>query len=292
MTLIEPMPQMKKQDYPADMFEIPRHDARYSIVSSVGEDESPQVVEKAQQIHGVSYVNYDYFDESGKMDDGRLVPDLDGTRSDMSGKVVASYFVAFPAGGVVEHAKATVRLLDIGANGSLEDLPTYKYFADTFDDNTKTGLKSVIDTYGNSSVREVAALGTIESGEHRGSFELMRALVQNSVLKDAAGHPELYLASLTDSSFRPVLGFIHPKSANILSKPVRIFSDDPRSKLIYVTPVLMDLSAVIQNTAQAVESAHTSSEAAKLEANLRFITDGLPEDLVDQYINAYSNKIV
>lgn len=146
-----------------DRFDLPRRDAEYRITCSRGENEDPDIVRAAQQIHGQSYVDYGYFDASGLTADGRLVPDLDGTRSKPDGTVVANYLVASPTHSPASKPTATVRLLDIGPNGSLVNLPTYAYFADAFTGEVKRELRDIVETVGPQSIREIAALATIEA---------------------------------------------------------------------------------------------------------------------------------
>lgn len=259
-----------------DKFIFPWRDAQYHIESSVGEDQNPEVVLKAQQIHGMSYVNWGYFDATGQTPDGRLVPELDGTRGEPGGKRVANYLVASRIGRSLAEATATVRLLDIGPSGSIEDLPTYKYFQGTMDVDVKRRLQNVLALHGKRALREVAALATIADDEHRASWELVRSMIQNCMFKaETYGHRELYIASFTNKSLQPCLEFIDRKSVNILGDPVQIFLDDPRSRSIHVTPVLIDLSVVVDNTIASINNCTDESRLKRLTAKLDFLTDGL-----------------
>ena len=258
-----------------DQFDLPRRDAQYRISCSRGESDVPDIVYAAQRIHGQSYVDYGYFDASGLTADGRLVPELDGTRSRPDGKIVANYLVASPTCSPATPT-ATVRLLDIGPYGSLSDLPTYAYFADTFSAQVKRHLDRIVEAYGPQSIREIAALATIDAQSHRGSYELIRAMTQNSMLKaQANGYPELYVASLTTHSLGPVVRFIGRRSATVLGESVQIFSADTRSRSIMVTPVLIDLSVVVDNIADELGESVDESRRAQLEAKAAFLTDGL-----------------
>lgn len=259
-----------------DRFDLPRRDARYRITCSRGESEFPRIVDAAQRIHGQSYVDYGYFDARGLTADGRLVPELDGTRSQPGGRVVANYLVASPIGNRASNPTATVRLLDIGPNGSLADLPTYAYFADSFDAAVKRDLHRLTATVGRQGIREIAALATIEKQAHRSSYELIRAITQNSMLKaQANGYPELYLASLTTHSLRPIVKFVGRRSVTILGQSVQIFSADRRSRSIMVTPVLIDLSVVVANIIDELGESVDQSRRAELVAKAAFLTDGL-----------------
>ncbi len=259
-----------------DRFDLPRRDAQYRIACSRGESDDPAIVRAAQQIHGQSYVDYGYFDASGLTADGRLVPELDGTRSQPGGTVVANYLVASPNRTPASTPTATVRLLDIGPTGSLADLPTYAYFADTLNTRVKRQLRKLVETTGPQGIREIAALATIDTRSHRGSYELIRALTQNSILKaQANGYPELYLASLTTHSLGPVVKFIGRRSATVLGDSVQIFSSDTRSRSITVTPVLIDLSVVVDNIIDELGESVDQSQRAQLEARAAFLTDGL-----------------
>jgi hypothetical protein len=289
MTVGDPIPRMREMTN-RDYFDIPRASARYRIETSIGETEKEGVVRRAQEIHGVSYVNYGYFDASGLVDkdiDPRLIPELDGTRSS-DGRVVANYLLARPLEGGIDNAVASVRVLDIDKSGNLEDLPTYKYFAERIDPAVRSRLDNIMDLYGKESVREIAALATIDTDDtHRSSFELIRALIQNSVIKqEAHGHRELYLASLTPNSFGPVMNYIGQKSAEVLGEQVSIFSKDPRARSIKVVPVLIDLTKVIDNTVDAIERTTDGSNTVELVKNLSDFVDGLDPALVSRRVSA------
>lgn len=259
-----------------DRFDLPRRDAQYRIRWSRGENDIPDIVRAAQQIHGQSYVDFGYFEASGLTVDGRLVPELDGTRSRPDGKIVASYLVASPTRSREFSPTATVRLLDIGPHGSLSDLPTYAYFADTFSPEVERQLRRIMEINGPQGIREIAALATIDVQSHRGSYELIRALTQNCILRaQTRGYPELYLASLTTRSLGPVVKFIGRRSATVLGSSVQIFSADPRSRSIMVTPVLIDLSVVVDNIADELGESVDPLQRAQLEAKAAFLTDGL-----------------
>jgi hypothetical protein len=234
----------------ADQFELPRCSAQYVIAHTVGDNGRQDVVRTAQQIHGISYAAYGYVDASSLTDDGRLVPELDRTRDDPSGKVVASYFVAYRTGTSVADAGATVRLLDVGPAGSFEDLPTYRYFGDAVGPRARARFEGFVEQHGERSVREIAALASIDDAKNVGSYELMRAIVQNATIKERRyGQRELYLAALTEHSLGPVVAFVGEQTVEVLSDPIRISFQDPRSTSISVTPLLFDCARVIERMA-------------------------------------------
>ena len=39
-----------------------------------------------------------------------------------------NYLLAVPIGGEINEATATLRMIDIGEGGTIDDIPTYKYF--------------------------------------------------------------------------------------------------------------------------------------------------------------------
>lgn len=292
MTLSEPIPHLR-DFFTDDLFEIPRSDAQFFISSSVGENQNPDVVFRSQQVHGLSYVHSGYFTQEGIRSDGRLYDELDGTRSTPNNEIIASYLLATRRGMEISEGSATVRLLDIGPEGSLENLPTYKYFSNSFSQETRDQLDSIIATYGKGSIREIAALGTSDRYSHPGSFELIRAMMQNSMLKEVVyGKPELYIASLTPKSLGPVLKFIDQKSAKLLGEPVQIFSDDPRSLSIYVTPLLIDLSSVLRNTLIALDGTDDLEEKKELTAKYQFLVDGLPPSVIAHFTDTSVERIL
>lgn len=274
-----------------DQFEIPRRNARYVIESTVGALSRPEIALKAQQIHGKCYVEYGYVNESALMDDGRLVPELDGTRDRDDGKVIVNYLLARGIDKTIEEAGATVRLIDIGENGTMEDLPTYKYFKDAFEPNVKTKLQNLIDLYGTKSMREIAALGVIDYDNNIGSYELMRAIMQNSLIKeDVYDQREFYIASLTKLSLYPIVRFAGESAVETLGKPIRIYADDPRQRVVHVTPVLIYPSKVLDGVIDDIESAEENADIVELVEKLHYLTDGLTIEQVSKRVARFINR--
>jgi hypothetical protein len=273
-----------------DQFEIPRQDAEYVIESTVGVLSHPEVALKAQQIHGRCYVEYGYVDKSALMDDGRLVPELDNARD--GDKVIVNYLLARGKDKTIEEAGATLRMIDIGKNGTIEDLPTYRYFSDVFESSVKTKLQNLVDLYGTKSVREIAALGAVNRADTDSSYELMRAVMQNSLIKENNyGQREFYIASLTKVSLYPIKKFAGRSAIEILGGPIRVHADDPRQKTVYVTPVLMYPNKTLDGIIDDIESAEKNSDISKLVQKLHYLTDGLTTEQVSKRVARFLYKI-
>jgi hypothetical protein len=283
----------KKQNDEAkipDRFEVPRQNAQYIIETSVGM-QSPNIVLKAQQIHGRCYMKYRYVEENALTDDGRLVSELDGSHDDEYGRVTVNYLLARGIDKTIDEAGASVRLIDITEKGSIHDLPTYKYFKDSFQSNVKTRLQSIIDQYGNKGVREIAALSVVDSTNNAGSYELLRAIMQNSLMRDESyGYREVYLASLTKISLRPILRFAGCKAVDILGEPVRIYNDDPRQRIVYVTPVIIDPNKALDGIIDDIESSVKESDIDNLVQKLHFLTDGLSPNQISSRVALFLDK--
>jgi hypothetical protein len=276
----------------SDQFEIPRQNANYVIESSVGFNDRPDIALKAQQIHGRSYVEYGYVRESALMDDGRLVPELDSTRGNEDGKTIASYLLARGVDRTIDEASATMRLIDVGEQGTVGDLPTYKYFKDTFDPRVKIKLDNMVNLYGPRCVREIAALGVIDLHNIKGSYELMRAVMQNSLIKEEEhGHHEVYIASLTKVSLGPILRFAGKGATEVLGDPVRIYADDPRQNEVFVTPVLIDPNKALDGFIDEIEAAEKNADIVKLVQKIHFLTDGLSRGQVSKRVARFLDKV-
>lgn len=274
-----------------DQFEIPRNSAKYVIESSVGPLDRPDIVLKAQQLQGRCYLEYGYVRESALADDGRLVPELDSARGE-DGKTVATYLLARGVDKKVEEAGATMRMIDICGQGTIEDLPTYKYFRDTFGPDVIKRLDNIIGLYGSQGVRELAALGTTDRNNIHGSYELMRAVTQNSIIKEASsGHREKYLTSLTKISLGPITRFAGAGATEVLGEPVRVYAEDPRQNEVYVTPVLIDPNRVLGGIIDEIEAADKNANIIKLIQKLNFFTDGLSRDQVGRRVARFLDKV-
>lgn len=263
-----------------DKFEIPRSSALHRIEWTRGVDNNPEVSLKAQQLHGQSYVEYGYFDSRGLGGDGRLVPELDGTREKPDSSAVINYLLAVPIGGEINEATATLRMIDIGEGGTIDDIPTYKYFKNSLEGGVREKLEEIVAIHGNSSVREVSALATASSkGSHLGSYELMRAIAQNAVIKrERTGISDIYIAALTSKSIKPVLNFAGHGASEVIGSPVNIFTDDERSaRDLQVIPVLLDPCAVIGGIVDELHSATSVDQQGLLVTKLKFMTDGLSD---------------
>jgi hypothetical protein len=270
------IPAVHDRESLSDMFEIPRHGAKYTIAWTRGATSNPDIASQAQRIHGLSYVDYGYFHRNGLAEDGRLVPELDGTREKSEHNTVINYLLAIPKSAPLEEAEATLRMIDIGENGTIEDLPTYKYFKEGMSKDVQEKLKKVVELYGIESVREVAALATVGKTGHLGSYELMRAIMQNSLIKkEQRGYGELFVTAMTEKSLRPVADFAGAEAIEIIGDPVQIFGGDERAAEIFVTPVIIDPNKVIDGILNDIARATYDTERVALRNKLLFLVDGL-----------------
>jgi hypothetical protein len=273
-----------------DQFEIPRQQANYVIEASVGPHDRPDVVLKAQQIQGRCYFEYGYVLGSALTDDGRLVPELDSARGE-DGKTVATYLLARGVDKTIEEAGATMRMVDVGEQGAIEDLPTYKYFKHTFSSEVKRKLDNLVGLYGTQCVREIAALGARDRSDVLGSYELIRAATQNSIIKEASGAcREKYLASLTEISLGPIIRFAGKGAVETLGEPVLVHAGDPRQKEVYVTPVLIDPNKALDGFIDEIEAAEKNADIVSLIRKIKFLTDGLSRDQISRRVTRILDK--
>lgn len=268
-----------------DRFDMPHQQAEYRVAWTRGAANDPELAKRAQQLHGLSYVEYKYFTPDALAEDGRLLPELDGTREREGLDIDITYLLALPLdSNHVADAKATIRLGDISEEGSIEDLPTYKYFKDSMTLSVRDRLEGLVGEYGPEALREVMALASEGHEGHKAAYELMRAVIQNDIIKqDSTGQNKLYITALTDKSLQPVWAFAGKYASQIIGEPVRIFSQDSRAASdLRVTPVLIDPHKIIGGIVREIEECDTSSRGTRreqmLSAKLHFLTDGLTVD--------------
>lgn len=259
-------------------FEIHRNHSRYTILWTEGCESNPAIAFRAQQIHGQSYVDAGYFSADALDEYGRLVEELDGTRERAGKDLSITYLLATPKGAGVEDSIATMRLISIPEGGGIEDIPTYKYFKEGMSLEVQQKLHGIISEHGRQSVIEIAALASVgRSGAH-GSYELMRSVIQNSIIRKSEGRSsEIYVTALTDKSLNPILEFAGLGASEIIGEPVHIFADEKRSgENLRVTPVLVDPHKILDSL--ITDITHVSNrDRGGLEAKLQFLTDGLTE---------------
>lgn len=276
-----------------DTFEIPRAHARYRIEWAMGCETNPEIAFRAQQIQGESYVESHYFSADGLDEYGRLVAELDGTREQPGVCVSISYLLAVPNDEQTQDAIAAMRLIDIPEGGSIEDIPTYKYFKESISLDVQQQLHQVIQHHGREGIREIAALAAVGRIGHFGSYELMRAVIQNSIIKKSEGRgSEIYITALTDKSLKPILEFAGTSASVVIGKPVRIFADEPRAKEdLRVTPVLVDPHKIIDGLVAEIEDP-TNTRVSSLETKLLFLTDGLTERQMGPHVSRLVGEII
>jgi len=260
-----------------DRFNLDRTIARYAIVSSL-EMEFPDIAYKAQRIHGASYVRTGYINPEALMKDGRIAPELDGSRGDGGNNVVVNYLLALEQGKSIEEAGASVRLIDVAECGDISDLPTCKYFEDSNTDVAEYVNKLTNSSSENINIREIAALSNVSFSDDVGSYELMRAIMQNSLMKKAEHDlNEIYLVSLTEKSLRPIIRLAGRKAVQIIGSPVKVYADDPRQKEVNLTPVLLDPNKAIVGLLEELKNAKTNFVIKSLKQQIAFLSDGLSE---------------
>lgn len=264
-----------------DNFEIPHKHADQLITWVKNADNNPQLAQRAQQIHGQCYVGYGYFTEDALMEDRRLYPELDGTREKEGKNIEVTYLLAQSKH---EHpsrpAESSLRMIDIAEGGTIECLPTYGYGDNSIYPGPKARLNNIVELYGKESVREVAALSTVSEKDHTGSYELMRSIVQNAIIKNESGSAkrEVWIASLTRKSLGPVVQFVGKSAVETIGEATSIFTGDDRAnKDLKVTPIMIDPSKIIDGIVDDIESADSPLVRQKLMQHLYFLTDGLDE---------------
>lgn len=261
-----------------DQFELPRQGARYTIDVSVGEQDKPEVAWMARRIHGISYAEFGYVTQECLDEDGCLLPELDGSRDREDGTIRVSYMLAHEIGKPIEEARATMRLIDVGENGTVDDLPTCQNFKDVFSPEIKAHLHELSKTY---RIREAGSLGAIGGVKgHLGSYENMRAAIQSALIQELEhGQPTLFLVSMTPKSIRPIIEFVGKHATEQLSGPAAMFSDDPR-KAIDLEAAVIDPHKIIDGILDDIEAAKVSNDTAEIVKRthkLAFMTDGLPD---------------
>jgi hypothetical protein len=289
------MEKSREQFFIADRFNLIRKFSKYAIEFSIGL-ERPDIALKSQQIHGKSYVDFGYITPDALTEDGRIITELDGTRGDDE-KIRATYLVAYENGKCVNEAGASVRLLDVTPSGSIADLPTCKYFNGS-NLNIPEKIQRVVDSSPEAvNIREIAALSSVSFPDNQGSYELMRAVMQNSLIKKSQHDiSEQYLVSLTEKSLKPVIRLAGSKAVEILGEPVRVYAGDPRQKEVYVTPVLLNPNKAIEGIIDELDTAKNNREIAILKQKLIFLTDGLNVDeaggrAIDIFNESVSDKL-
>lgn len=260
----------------ADYFETPHLTSRYVICHTRGEDDRPDMVQKAWQIHAKCYTDFGYFSKEAIRSDGTLVPELDGTREREGIPLTVSYLLAIPRGKSVQEAEGSLRIIDAHA-GQVVSLPTYHYFDCEETTEVRETIQRIIEQYGAQNVREIAALGTIGSGAT--SYELMRAIVQNAMIHEyRTGQQEVFLTALTDISLGPIVDLAGAGAAHVLGDPVEIFQDDPRAKRdLEVTPVLFEPCRVTKAIMEELIVTSDERRRVQLMRRLMFFNEGLSD---------------
>lgn len=265
-----------------DRFNLERMIAKYAIVSSI-EMERPDIVYKARCIHGISYVRTGYIYPEALTEDGTITPELDSTSGDGGNNLIVNYLLALERNKSVDEAGASVRLIDINEKGAITDLPTCKYF-----DNTDTDVAGHVDKIirtsdENISIREIAALSNVSFSDDVGSYELIRAIMQNSLIKKSEHNlNELYLVSLTEKSLKPIIRLAGRKAVEIIGSPVEVYADDPRQKKVNLTPVLLNPNKTIGGLIEELKDAKTNFVIKSLKQRIAFLTDGLTEHQIGE----------
>lgn len=268
-----------------DNFEIERESATQVISWVRGAENNPDLARRAQEIHGQSYAyGYGYFKPNALTEDGRLPEDLDGTREKPDGKMIITYLLAQSKNAHPSlPPDSSLRVIDIAEGASIEDLPAYGYGENLIYPHAKARLHNIMEMYGRQSVREIAALATVNEKDHSGSYELMRAIIQNAVIKSSQNeeYREVWIAALTEQSIKPVLRFVGKAAGEVIGESTPIYTQDTRAaENLCVTPVIIDPTKVIDGIVDEVEASGDLRQRHKLIEKLYFMTDGLAEEQI------------
>ena len=271
-------------------FDIPRTTATYDIYYTRGEKSRPDLVHKAWQINAACYIKFRYVDASGKLEDDTLAPELDGTREKLGVPITVSYLLSTPRGKSIDESEGSIRIVDAHDN-QVVHLPTYKYFDKDETADVRDNMQEVVRVYGAENVREIAAMSTI--GDHLSSYELMRAVVQSAMVRQAAtGKTEVYLTSLTKLSFRPIIELVGRNAAHVLGRSVKIHQEDPRANRdLSVTPVLFEPCRITMGIVQEIEQATDQADIDRLMGKLMFFNDGLTNEQIGKPVLSFLKSL-
>lgn len=278
--------ELERKEPKRDYFELLSSHPRYEFLYTQGELARPDIVQRARETHGICYTDprFGYFSRDAVLEDGTLDSALDGTREAPDRAFSVNYLLAVPRGKSVSEGVGSLRIID-GRHGCVDALPTYKYFNTDATALVRHRIQHVVHRYGEQNVREIAAMSTIASA--RVSYELMRALVQNAMIKkQETGVQEVFLTALTDISSAPLFDFAgSDTAAQQLGEPVAIYTDDPRARRdLFVAPVLLDPCEAVESIMRKLSGEPDEESRAVLMRRLEFFHAGLPDAYISDEV--------
>jgi|GEM_PF-3277510 len=229
-----------------------------------------------QRMHGASYVQFRYLDESVLID-GRLPDELDHSRGDNITYLHATANPTMPDFS----GEASGRLVD----GSFDSL----FVSDLHINEEYREYIRNLERQGRV-IRELGAISLTADAKTLASFSIVRDVVQHSI---RSGGNDILLGSQTAIALRGFKAMFGPKAVRTMGGSTTLQTGEDKS--VRLTPVFSDTKTVLADVLDGIQSADSNEdERSRLAKSLAFLVDGLEEserpDRVSEYLADNSHE--
>lgn len=263
-----------------------RHSIESYNIISFTEATNPGCALRVQQIQGESYVTAGFVFASGLDSHGRLQPELDRSRGDN----VTYYYAQSIENTSPNDDEGSVRVVDIPEGGGIEDLAAYRYSKATLTPEMDAYLHTLVAESGTSAVREVAALAHTDDANPLVSFELIRHIIQEAIVKKS---DETWLITFAPSAYKAVRKNFGDKVMHVVAEKVQVdVGDDRTSSELWLQPVITRPIDVLDNLVKELKSDDISeSHKTTIFRTFVFMLDGLDDVYLSGEVRDYRDNV-
>lgn len=272
---------------PFERREVLYRQSRYTI-RNFTERNDPAGALRAQQIQGESYVAAGFIYPEGLDKDGRLNAELDRSRGDE-----VEYYVALSGQDEpTSEGRASLRVISIPENGSLDDLPAYRYCRDALADDVQAVLQQAV-AHDRLAVREIAALSKTEDTPALASYELMRTVIHDGIRR---GRDEMWLITFADRAYGPISDYFGTQAIRQVGTPVAIDVGDERtSDELRLIPSIVEPLYMLDTMLDEIESDIANRRDFRLihrkQQGIVLLADGLEPPFISPRVQRFVEKI-
>lgn len=244
----------------------PRTDT-YAI-SRFNEADSLEMTHFAWRVHAEGYETMGFVKPTAVTDDGYLATGIDKARG-----AYIDYYVGLPKQqrGDAEHLDAaTMRKINIPAEGAVADLPAYQLCKDSLYPEEHVALLELDDA--EARLKEIAALARTPSASPLSIFELFR-----HAHNEAVGEGEIWFSSIVSTTYESLVEAFGDRAVRQVGEPVPMH-DERVSKTIELVPMIVDLDRFIDNMCESLAAETDPQRIRRLMRSIYFFAEGLHDD--------------
>jgi hypothetical protein len=235
-------------------------------IHSFTETDNYEMAKFAWRIHASGYESMRFVKSSAVTDDGYLDDGIDKSRGEL-----VDYYIATKKDTALDaFDAATLRKINLPANGTVDSLPAYQLCQTSLYDEGEAYLRSIENP--DIRIKEIGAMARTETSSPLAVFELLRNGVHESL-----GKNEIWFFSIVSTTFNTLVENFGQDAIRQIGHPVTINDSRVQDSIILVPAVANVDRFFSEIYAAAAQEADPQARFKKMRS-LHFFTDGITDE--------------